>query len=31
MTIPLIGITSNEKAVAEESPIIQSFSWAISN
>ena len=31
MTIPLIGITSNEKPVTEGSPIIQSLSWAISN
>ena len=31
MTIPLIGITSNEEPVTEGSPIIQSFSWVINN
>ena len=31
MTTPLIGITSNEKPVADGSPILQSFSWATSN
>ena len=31
MTIPLIGITSNEKPVAEGKSFIQTFSWAIIN